>query len=416
MKKLLSLAVALSAMLCLTGCMKMETEMFESAQQELPFLQNWETFAFKSLQGKENLVVTRTSNTEEQNVAFETSKYKQPFLGVVVCKKKDEVCKQEAFWVDEFLTRFPQAKKDADWVIVFLDIFDEKEAATVPWIKGLSNLDAYTNVVAGCAAGACYKVFAPYMMEPLSGNLYYVNRSDGAKSRKIVSWNSSENPLKLYATIGNKIFESGTELTKGVFDVSEYSWEDGAAPVSDWKSFTFKSLNGGEDLEVAHKGLLAVEMAKYASPFTAVAVCKKNDERCKQQAVWFDKLAGELPTRLYGINWAIVFLDAVDEGDIKEMEWIKDLAHADVYANTQAAADKVFTPYMLEPEAGNLYFINKNDFSQNRRGVTWNTAADPQELYDTMTRQAAAFAGLQEITFDASVVVWEKGGTTNVNM
>jgi hypothetical protein len=398
--------------------MKEEIIVLKNMQQEMPFLQNWESFTFKSLQGKSDLVVTRTSDPEEhQSVSFETSGYENPYLGVVVCKKNDSVCKEQALWVDEFLARYPEVREKADWIIVFLDIFDEQDAKEVPWIKDLAHLDSYSNVAAGCAAGACYKVFAPYMsMEPLAGNFYYVDKSDGSKSRKIITWNATENPLKLYAEMGEKVFKKNDGATKSTFDVSEYSWDEGVAPVGDWTSFTFKSLKGGEDLKVTRTGLLSVEMPKYQSPFTVVAMCKKNSPQCKEQAVWFDELAGELSTHMFGINWAIVFLDVTDESEIKDIAWIEDLSHADVYADNASAAAKVFTPYMLEPEAGNLYFVNKNDFSKNRRGVTWDMAKDPKELYETMKNQAAVFAGLHEITFNVSVVNWERGGTSNINM
>jgi len=208
-----------------------------------------------------------------------------------------------------------------------------------------------------------------------------------------------------------KIYEEFPSLTKGT-------------PLSpEWKSFTFKSLAGGEDLVVSRETLdeesLSISTTKYPQNILAVAMYTTDCEVCKMQAPYFDKLAEDIPADK-GMDFAIVFLDIFEDSENKEVEWIKDLKHVEAYTNVATACEggacrKVFTPYNFTPLPGTIYYVNKQDVSQSTRGISWNVSLQtPAQLYREMLLQAAHLIGLELIFFDASVDGYIEGGSATI--
>lgn len=178
-------------------------------------------------------------------------------------------------------------------------------------------------------------------------------------------------------------------------------------------SFTFKSLTGKEDLTVTRvlateDGAVAITTSPYNERYLAIAVYTSDCEVCKEHAVLFDRMAGELPHRNLegeGTDFIIMFTDVSAETENQQVDWVQNLAHVDAYGNVATACSggacrQVFLPTKLGPAAGTVYYVDKQDVRNTRQGITWtkNTLN-----YDAMQTEAARFMGLSPITFDAGV-------------
>ena len=201
--------------------------------------------------------------------------------------------------------------------------------------------------------------------------------------------------------------------------------EEDLSFAQNWDSFTFPALNGGENLTVTRTSqedeILSIKTSKYKGNFLAVAVYQKDCETCKEQAVLLDKLAQKFPESLYGINFAVVFLDIFDETKNKNVEWLKDLTHVDVYANVATACEngacrKVFLPYTPTPLAGNIYYVNKANVGRTRKSVAWHPTDTPEEAYNQLEKEVARVLNLNPVTFTPDVEGWEGGETGTVGI
>ncbi len=182
-----------------------------------------------------------------------------------------------------------------------------------------------------------------------------------------------------------------------------------------YENFRFKSLNGNEDLEVSRTfnddNTISIETSKSKNKYLAVAVYKKDCEVCKIQASWLNKLAKEVPSALYGMDYIIIFTDIFEDTYNKDVEWMRDLSNVEAYTNiatacSGGACQNVFTPHIGEPFVGGLYLLKKDNIIRHNI-IKWDTTTDPQEQYDATVLKIADFLGLKEINFDASVRPWE---------
>ena len=193
--------------------------------------------------------------------------------------------------------------------------------------------------------------------------------------------------------------------------------EEDLSYAQNWDSFTFKPLNGGEDLTVTRTSqedeILSIKTSKYKGDFLAVAIYQKDCAECKAQAVLLDKLAKELPESLYNISFIAVFLDVFEDSKDQDLAWIKDLTHLDVYTNVATACEggacrKAFVPYIFSPLVGNIYYINKANVGKTRKSLAWNPDEKPAETYTHLKQEVAKVLNLSEINFDASVEGWDQ--------
>lgn len=191
-----------------------------------------------------------------------------------------------------------------------------------------------------------------------------------------------------------------------------------------YEKFIFKSLNGKEDLEISrtfnNDGTISIKTSKYDNKYLAVAVYKKDCEVCKIQAPWFNKLTKNLPSKLYGMDYLIVFTDIFEDTYNKNVEWMKNLSDVDAYTNVATACSggacqNVFTPHIGEPFVGGLYFFNKNNI-RNHKIIKWNTTDNPQEQYDLTIKKIADLLGLNEINYDVTIEGWENSDTGNTQI
>lgn len=81
-----------------------------------------------------------------------------------------------------------------DFIIIFLDIYEDSNDKNVEWINELSNVQAYTNAATVCSGGACQKVFIPDFIKLKTGTVYYVNKKDILKTRKGLTWDAAKDP------------------------------------------------------------------------------------------------------------------------------------------------------------------------------------------------------------------------------
>lgn len=122
-------------------------------------------------------------------------------------------------------------------------------------------------------------------------------------------------------------------------------------------------------------GILSISTSNYSEDFLAVAVYKSDCEASKAQASYFDKLAGEFQPKMFGMDYAIVFLDIYEGSTDKDITWAKNLANVDAYSNVSTsciggACQKVFLPHFAEAASGTIYFINKHNLAKTRKALT----------------------------------------------
>lgn len=208
------------------------------------------------------------------------------------------------------------------------------------------------------------------------------------------------------------------------YDLPNIMNDESVSLYQNYENFRFKSLTGNEDLEVSRSfnddGTISITTSKYDKKYLAVAVYKKDCEVCKIQASWLNKLAKELPSALYGMDYVIIFADIFEDTYNKDVEWMRDLSDVDSYTNiatacSGGACQNVFTPHLGEPFVGGLYLFNKDNM-KNHKIIKWNTANDPQEQYDSTVLKIADFLGLKPINFEPTVSPWEDTNTVNTGI
>lgn len=190
MKKVCALALAFCGMLTFSGCI-MDDQLSTFLDETLPVQEPWESFTFQPLTATQPLVVTRLSQDKTDKLAISTSEYEQDYLAVAVYKRDCPTCQQQAPWFDQLAKDFPPNMFGMDFVIVFLDIYEDSADKNVPWLNGLSNVQAYANAATVCAGGACQKVFIPSFLPLKAGTVYYVNKKDISKTFEGLTWDST---------------------------------------------------------------------------------------------------------------------------------------------------------------------------------------------------------------------------------
>jgi len=205
-------------------------------------------------------------------------------------------------------------------------------------------------------------------------------------------------------------------------EIESFSFDkvDQAPYALNWESFTFKSLKGNaplvvERLEGIDQGI-SIATSKYKGKFLAVALYKKDCALCQDQAPYFDKLAKELPSSIYDIDFAVIFLDIFDDSNENEVKWIKDLSHLDAYTNVASVCDggacrQAFTPYLSQaPLEGNIYIINKQAVRLSKPITTWDPSLPVEQSYDNVKKEIASILGLGELYFNPQVEDFEEEG------
>lgn len=217
--------------------------------------------------------------------------------------------------------------------------------------------------------------------------------------------------------------------------------------IKNWKQFTFKALDEGEDLVITRVEpetiTLAnptekeadevitqekIETSKYEDKdFLIVAVYDKECLACDKQAPYYNSLSKVVsPFPFYNFTFTAVSLDESDEA--KGQEWFFELPDTDMYAGEniqgcKGASFRIFTPSYLRPKPGSVYCINKRDAAHPTEIVdvfqlkAWANSTSPAEinyLYLQMAQNIADCVGTKLISFDASVSDWEEvtGGVT----
>lgn len=235
MKKLLALMVVLCGMFALTGCVKIEQYLPEVEGEEDSILSpKWESFIFKSLTDNENLVVERTP-AEGGRFTIATSPYERnKYVGLAVYSTDCESCKMHAKWLDKLAGpnvgegALPADLYGMDYLIIFVDKFDNADAEDVAWVKNLSHVKAYTNVAAVCEGGACRKAFAPFTAKtPEVATMYYIDKSNLARTRQGITWNTTDDQKELFKAMWEDVAKY-LNLQGISFDVNVEGWSEGA--------------------------------------------------------------------------------------------------------------------------------------------------------------------------------------------
>ncbi len=224
MKKIFALCVALCAMLTLSGCIMDDTLDELIPEENSPLAEIWESFTFKSLSGNADLVVENTSG-DDGILSISTSNYSEDFLAVAVYKSDCEASKAQASYFDKLAGEFQPKMFDMDYAIVFLDIYEGSTDKDITWAKNLANVDAYSNVSTSCIGGACQKVFLPHFAEAASGTIYFINKHNLAKTRKAMTWNTTDDQEELYLSLRTKLAEY-LDLDEITFDPSVGGWNE----------------------------------------------------------------------------------------------------------------------------------------------------------------------------------------------
>lgn len=204
MKKVFALTLALCGMLAFSGCI-MDEEISSLLEETLPAEGQWESFTFQSLNGNKDLVVTRVSKDDDAKLAISTSGYYQDYLAIAVYKKDCENSKKQAPYFDKLAQDFPPRMFGMDFLIVFLDIYENSSDKNVEWIKDLSTVQSYTNAATVCSGGACQKVFIPSFIKLKTGTVYYVNKNDIAQTRKGLTWDTEKDPEEQFQTMRSQV-------------------------------------------------------------------------------------------------------------------------------------------------------------------------------------------------------------------
>lgn len=216
MKKLF---LFLCILLPLTGCVIIEDNFPELPEANTPMYDEWKDITFKALTGKENLTVSR--NFQDRNGII----YNQKFLAVVLLGKDCEKSKSMAPYLNELATRILPKIHEMNYVPVFLDVYEDSSDKDIPWIKELSNIDFFMNAVTVCSDNACQDVLLPLAQEPSTASVYVVNTRNIARTKKVYSWNLTDDPQVQAKKMENALAEA-LGLKEISFDPSVDDWED----------------------------------------------------------------------------------------------------------------------------------------------------------------------------------------------
>lgn len=190
MKKLFFL---LCFFLPLTGCVIMEENFPEISETDTQRYAEWTDVTFENLTGNENLIISR--NSQDQNsLNILTPDYNQDFLVVVLLGKDCEKSKSMAPYLNEMATRIVPKIHGMNYVPVFLDIYEDSPNKNVSWISGLDNVNFFMNALTICSDNACQNVFLPLGAKPSTGSVYVVDTHNIANTKKVYSWNLTEEP------------------------------------------------------------------------------------------------------------------------------------------------------------------------------------------------------------------------------
>ncbi len=224
MKKIFTLAVALCGMFTLSGCIMDETLDELIPEEYSPLAEIWESFTFKSLSGNADLVVENTSG-DDGILSISTSNYSEDFLAVAVYKSDCEASKAQASYFDKLAGEFQPKMFGMDYAIILLDVYEGSADKDITWAKNLANVDAYSNVSTACIGGACQKVFLPRFAEATPGTVYFINKQNLARSRKAITWNTTDDQEELYMSLRTKLAEY-LDLDEITFNPSVGGWNE----------------------------------------------------------------------------------------------------------------------------------------------------------------------------------------------
>lgn len=221
MKKLF---LFLCILLPLTGCVIIEENFPELPEANTPMYDEWKDITFKALTGKENLTVSR--NFQDRNaIIISTPDYNQKFLAVVLLGKDCEKSKLMAPYLNELATRIMPKIHEMNYVPVFLDVYEDSSDKDIPWIKELSNIDFFMNAVTVCSDNACQDVLLPLAQEPSTASVYVVNTHNITRTKKVYSWNLTDDPQVQAKKMGNALAEA-LGLTEIALNPSVDDWEN----------------------------------------------------------------------------------------------------------------------------------------------------------------------------------------------
>lgn len=221
MKKLF---LFLCILLPLTGCVIIEENFPELPEANTPMYDEWKDITFKALTGKENLTVSRNFQ-DRTGIIISTPDYNQDFLAVVLLGKDCEKSKLMAPYINELATRIVPKAHGMNYVPVFLDVYEDSSDKDIPWIKELSNIDFFMNAVTVCSDNACQDVLLPLASEPSTASVYVVNTRNITRTKKVYSWNLTDDP-KLQAKKMENALAEALGLKEISFDPSVDDWED----------------------------------------------------------------------------------------------------------------------------------------------------------------------------------------------
>lgn len=191
MKKLFLLLLCF--LLPLTGCVIIEDNFPELSETNTQMYDEWKEITFKNLTGSENLVISRNSQ-DENSLNILTPDYNQDFLAVVLLETDCEKSKLMAPYLNEMATRIIPKAHGMNYVPVFLDIYQDSPNKNIPWLTGLYNVNFFMNAVTVCSDNACQDVFLPLGAKPSTASIYVVDTHNITKTKKVFSWNLTEDP------------------------------------------------------------------------------------------------------------------------------------------------------------------------------------------------------------------------------
>lgn len=230
MKKLLLL---LCVLLPLTGCVMIEEnfpELPQKTEENPQMYEEWKEVTFKNLTGNQNLAISR--NFENKNrLNILTSDYNKDFLAVVLLATDCEKSRSMAPYLNELATRIVPNIHAMNYVPVFLDIYEDSSNKNISWINDLSNIPSFMNAVTVCSDNACQEVFLPLGDNPSTASIYIVDTRNIKKTKKIFSWNLTDEP-QLQAKKMENALAVALGLTTIVFDPSIDDWDDVTANAS----------------------------------------------------------------------------------------------------------------------------------------------------------------------------------------
>jgi len=183
---------------------------------------NWDSFTFKSLTGKEDLVVSR-GPIDGEKLTLSTSKYSGDILVVAVLSTDCASCKKHVAAFDKLAAEFVGRK--VDFAIIFTDVFDAPETQRVYWIESLTHVDSYSNVETACSGGACTKILGPLFTGVFPGTVYYIDKQDLIQTGRGITWKEEEDSDEVYAAM-EKEFVEALHLQPITFDVNVANIED----------------------------------------------------------------------------------------------------------------------------------------------------------------------------------------------